>query len=68
MKGKAVTDYDSKIATADTNLANAKASGSNKTSAELDVKLQQMRRDKSSGLHKTKQDAITNSTTNIANH
>lgn len=68
MKGKAVTDYDSKIAIADTNLANAKASGSNKTSAELDVKLQQMRRDKSSGLHKTKQDAITNSTTNIANH
>lgn len=68
MKGKAVADYDSKIATADTNLANAKAAGSNKTSAELDAKLQQMRRDKSSGLHKTKQDAIANSTTNIANH
>ena len=68
MKGKAVADYDSKIATADTNLANAKAAGSNKTAAELDARLQQMRRDKSSGLHKTKQDAITNSTTNIANH
>lgn len=66
MKGKAVTDYDSKIATADTNLANAKASGSNKTSAELDVKLQQMRKDKADGVHTVKQDEITNSQTNLA--
>lgn len=66
MKGKAVADYDSKIATADTNLANAKASGSNKTSAELDAKLQQMRKDKTNGVHTTKQDEITNSQTNLA--
>ena len=66
MKGKAVADYDSKIATADTNLANAKASGSNKTSAELDAKLQQMRKDKTNGVHTAKQDEITNSQTNLA--
>ena len=66
MKGKAVADYDSKIATADTNLANAKSSGSNKTSAELDAKLQQMRKDKADGVHTTKQDEITNSQANLA--
>lgn len=66
MKGKAVADYDSKIATADTNLANAKSSGSNKTSAELDAKLQQMRKDKADGVHTTKQDEITNSQNNLA--
>jgi len=54
MKSKAVADYDSKIVTADTNLANVKASGSNKTSAELDAKLQQMRKDKANGVHTTK--------------
>lgn len=66
MKGKAVADFDSKIATADTNLANAKTSGSNKTSAELDAKLQQMRKDKADGIHTVKQDEITNSQTNLA--
>lgn len=66
IKGKAVADYDSKIATADTNLANVKASGSNKTSAELDAKLQQMRKDKTDGVHTIKQDEITNSQTNLA--
>lgn len=66
MKGKAVADYDSKIATADTNLANAKASGSNKTSAELDARLQQMRKDKADGVHTAKQDEITNSQNNLA--
>jgi hypothetical protein len=54
MKGKAVADYDSKIATADANLTNAKASGSNKTSAELDNQLQQMRKDKANGVHTAK--------------
>jgi hypothetical protein len=66
MKGKAVADYDSKIATADADLASAKASGSNKTSAELDAKLQQMRKDKTNGVHITKQDEITSSQTNLA--
>lgn len=65
MKDKAVSDYDSKIATANTNLANAKASGSNKTSAELDAKLQQMRKDKADGVHAIKQDEIINSQTNL---
>jgi len=54
MKGKAVADYDSKIATADADLASAKAAGSNKTSAELDAKLQQMRKDKANGVHTIK--------------
>ena len=65
MKSKAVADYDSKIVTADTNLANVKASGSNKTSAELDAKLQQMRKDKANGVHTTKQDEITSSQNNL---
>lgn len=65
-KAQRVAEYDTKIAQADTNLANAKASGSNKTSAELDAKLQQMRKDKADGVHIAKQDEITNSQTNLA--
>ena len=65
MKGKAVADYDSKITTADTNLANAKTSGSNKTSAELDNQLQQMRKDKANGVHAAKQNEILNSQNNL---
>lgn len=59
-------DLDTQIVTADANLNTAKSRGSNKTSAELDVLVQQMKRDKSAGVHATKQSEITNSQNNLA--
>ena len=62
---KKSADLDTQIATASNNLSTAKSGGSNKTSAELDVLVQQMKRDKSNGVHINKQNEIISSQNNL---